>query len=120
MTFGWQVPRTLGPLVVGCAFLVLFILYEWKGTSTGLCHHALFDERNYALALGAIIVEGAILFGEQSLLRQSKNFDLLNNGAKVSWDLLLWPRVPFGRLQTPSSRASTSPASTSGASLSTS
>lgn len=35
-----------------------FVLYEIYGRSDGLCHHALFKERNYALSLVGMALEG--------------------------------------------------------------
>ncbi|KAK4049357.1 hypothetical protein OIO90_005486 [Microbotryomycetes sp. JL221] len=59
---GWTVPRTLGPLIVGIVLMICFGLYEWKGTSTGLLHHGMFQKRNFPIALGAMAIEGVIFF----------------------------------------------------------
>ncbi|SCZ98974.1 BZ3500_MvSof-1268-A1-R1_Chr3-1g05742 [Microbotryum saponariae] len=61
-TDGWKAGKTLGPLVSGIALMVVFGVYEWKGTEVGLFHHAMFCHRNFPLALMAAFVEGTIFF----------------------------------------------------------
>ncbi|SCV74175.1 BQ2448_6607 [Microbotryum intermedium] len=61
-TDGWKASKTLGPLVSGIALMIVFGVYEWKGTDVGLFHHAMFSHRNFPLALVAAFVEGTIFF----------------------------------------------------------
>ncbi|OQV11091.1 hypothetical protein CLAIMM_14988 [Cladophialophora immunda] len=65
--YSWTAAPTLATMVVGLATLVVFGLYEWKGTSTGILHHDLFrggknHGRTFALCLGLISIEVIILF----------------------------------------------------------
>ena len=56
--YGWRSGHALGPLIVGIAVSILFGVYEWKGTKTGLLNHGLFKNRNFALSAGILIAEG--------------------------------------------------------------
>ena len=54
----------LGPLLVGAAFAVALIIYEWKFKKDGMVHHGLFSkDRNCAIALTCIFAEGLVFFG---------------------------------------------------------
>ncbi|RSH79191.1 uncharacterized protein EHS24_001230 [Apiotrichum porosum] len=58
----WGDYRVLVPLVLGIVFLVVFAVYEWKGTSTGILHHQLFKRRTFAVCIVLIFIEGILLF----------------------------------------------------------
>lgn len=65
--YSWTNARVLSTLVVGIILLLIFGLYEWKGTSTGVLHHDLFrgDDRKgrtFAICVWLIFVEGVLLF----------------------------------------------------------
>ncbi|KAK4051413.1 hypothetical protein OIV83_002897 [Microbotryomycetes sp. JL201] len=63
MNYGWKSAHAYGPVAVGGAVLIVCILYEWKGTSTGFLDHRLFREgRNFPIALGLIAVEGSLFY----------------------------------------------------------
>jgi hypothetical protein len=49
--------------------LLLFVVYEWKFKIDGLFHHELFaKDRNCALALFCVCVEGLVFFTANSFL----------------------------------------------------
>lgn len=61
--YPWSDDRIIGPLVVGSVLLVVFLLYEWKFTRTGMLNHKLFSgSRNFGIALCLITVDGLIFF----------------------------------------------------------
>ncbi|CAM1503636.1 Fc.00g012270.m01.CDS01 [Cosmosporella sp. VM-42] len=65
--FAWTNAKVLATLIVGIVTLIAFILYEWKGTRTGMAHHDLFrhgrnNGRQYAIFLALIFIEGIMLF----------------------------------------------------------
>jgi len=65
--YAWSNPRTLTTLILGIVGLIAFGLYEWKGTKTGILHHALFTHdrvagRTFALCLPLVFVEGLVVF----------------------------------------------------------
>ncbi|KAK3615959.1 hypothetical protein LTR56_026277 [Elasticomyces elasticus] len=61
--YRWSSPNIIGPLVVGVILLIVFILYEWKVTATGILHHGLFSRgRNFAICLALIFAEGLAFF----------------------------------------------------------
>ncbi|KAF2165538.1 hypothetical protein M409DRAFT_67325 [Zasmidium cellare ATCC 36951] len=68
--YPWSDSRVIGTLVSGLVILGFFLLYEWKGTSTGILNHELFRGgegreglgRTFAICLLLIFLEGALLF----------------------------------------------------------
>lgn len=65
--YSWTNSRVLATLVVGIIILLVFCLYEWKFTKTGILHHELFRGgkdrgRNFAISIGLIFIEGIVLF----------------------------------------------------------
>lgn len=53
----------LGPLLIGAAFVFALIVYEWRFKKDGMVHHGLFSRnRNCALALFCIFIEGLVFF----------------------------------------------------------
>ena len=66
----WSSGNVLGPLVSGAAVLVVFGLWEWKGTSNGFLPHSIFQARNYNCSLIIRISGGFALFGCQVYLPQ--------------------------------------------------
>jgi hypothetical protein len=54
----WSSAKVLGTLVSGIVGLIVFGLYQWKGTSTGILHHDLFKGgRTFAICIALIFVE---------------------------------------------------------------
>ncbi|KAF2492735.1 MFS general substrate transporter [Lophium mytilinum] len=66
----WTSARVLAPLIVGAILLIIFGIYEWIGTKTGLLAHVLFKHRNFPIALSLNFVGGIVLFGGQAFLPQ--------------------------------------------------
>ncbi|OJI98278.1 hypothetical protein ASPVEDRAFT_37719 [Aspergillus versicolor CBS 583.65] len=66
----WTSPIVLGPLVSGGVLCSLFCLWEWKGTATGIIPHALFHDKNYAIAICVRALGGMGLIGGQAYLPQ--------------------------------------------------
>ena len=63
----WNDGHVLGPFLVGVFFIAAFILYEWKIQKEGVVHHGLFSrDRNFAVALGCIFVEGFIFYASNA------------------------------------------------------
>lgn len=65
--YSWTNARTLATLIAGLVILILFGVYEWKGTKTGILHHDLFrggkaEGRTFALCVALIFIEGILLF----------------------------------------------------------
>lgn len=65
--YKWTNVRVLATLITGVVGFLGFCLYEWKGTSTGILHHGLFNGDmhaggTFALCIGLIMVEGLMLF----------------------------------------------------------
>lgn len=68
--YPWSDSRVIGTLFSGLVILGVFLLYEWKGTSTGILNHELFRGgedreglgRTFAICLLLIFLEGALLF----------------------------------------------------------
>ncbi|KAK4998652.1 hypothetical protein LTR66_002156 [Elasticomyces elasticus] len=63
----WSDVHILAPLIIGGALLLAFVLYEWKVRSDGMIHHDLFKkDRNFAIALFSLFVEGTVYFAANS------------------------------------------------------
>ncbi|KAJ5740472.1 hypothetical protein N7493_000344 [Penicillium malachiteum] len=65
--YSWSAAPVLATLIVGIVCLILFGIYEWKFTSTGILHHDLFRTegsggRTFAICVALIFVEGILLF----------------------------------------------------------
>lgn len=65
--YSWQNVRTLSTLVIGLVTLVVFGLYEWKGTKSPLVDHGHFkggknEGRTFTLCMFLICIEGIMLF----------------------------------------------------------
>jgi MFS family permease len=56
----------LAPFIIGVGLIIGFGLYEWRGRCHGILHHALFQHRNFALALGIVFIEGLAFFTANS------------------------------------------------------
>ncbi|EXJ63979.1 hypothetical protein A1O7_00314 [Cladophialophora yegresii CBS 114405] len=65
--YPWTNSRTLATLIIGLVVLIIFGLYEWKGTKMGIMNHELFrggkaQGRTFAICVGLIFIEGIMLF----------------------------------------------------------
>ncbi|KAL4806491.1 fungal trichothecene efflux pump [Aspergillus unguis] len=66
--FTWTSTPVLATLIIGILVLVVFGVYEWRFTRTGILHHDLFQGgskhrgRTFAICVGLIFVEGVLLF----------------------------------------------------------
>ncbi|KAI8936164.1 hypothetical protein NX059_006598 [Plenodomus lindquistii] len=60
--YSWSDGHVLGPFVSGLVLTIAFGLYEWKGTSEGLLHHALFQKRTFPIVTVIVFLEGAAFF----------------------------------------------------------
>jgi hypothetical protein len=58
--FSWSDAHVAAPFALGCAFILALIVYEWKYKRDGLFHHDLFRNRNFALSLAGIWIEGFV------------------------------------------------------------
>jgi uncharacterized membrane protein YidH (DUF202 family) len=65
--YPWHSAKVLATLIVGIVLLIIFGVYEWKGTKTGIMHHDLFKGgkdrgRTFGICVALIFVEGILLF----------------------------------------------------------
>lgn len=65
--YPWVSAPTLATLCSGLVSLILFGLYEWKGTKSGMLNHDLFkggrsEGGTFAICIALIFVEGILLF----------------------------------------------------------
>lgn len=61
--YPWTSARVLAPFFVGIAFLAAFVIHQGFFKKDGLVHHQLFsNDRNFALALFIIFVDGMVFF----------------------------------------------------------
>ena len=65
--YPWTNARTLSTLVIGIAVMILFGVWESKGTKIGILNHQLFQTgkaagRTFALCVALIFIEGLMLF----------------------------------------------------------
>lgn len=65
--FAWKTVQTLSTLIVGIVLLIVFGIYEWRFTKTGIMHHDLFfggkdAGRTFSICVGLIFIEGILLF----------------------------------------------------------
>lgn len=65
--YGWSDPHAYACVVAGTISFVLCLLYEWKGTSTGFLHHALFQNRNFPLLMFTMAVEGHMFYAVNNM-----------------------------------------------------
>ncbi|KPI43889.1 putative MFS-type transporter [Cyphellophora attinorum] len=56
--YSWTDAHVLAPFLIGCSLILGLLVYSWKMRSDGLLHHDLFHDRNFAIALGCIFIEG--------------------------------------------------------------
>lgn len=66
--FSWTDAHTLAPIIIGLVILVIFGIYEWKGTQTGIIHHDLFrggrnQGRTFTICVALLFTEALIIFG---------------------------------------------------------
>lgn len=63
--YDWLNVRVLSTLLIGLTVLIVFAIYEWKGTKNGILNHDLFHGsygRIFAICVGLIFIEGILLF----------------------------------------------------------
>lgn len=63
----WTDVRVLSTLLIGLCIIIGFFIYEWKGIKNGILHHELFrggkdHGRTFAICLGLMAAEGALMF----------------------------------------------------------
>ncbi|KUL90297.1 hypothetical protein ZTR_01916 [Talaromyces verruculosus] len=69
-TYPWSSSKVIAALVVGCAGLMGFGLYEWLFTTEGIFDHRLFETRNFPILLFVCTVDGMLLLGVNVLYAQ--------------------------------------------------
>ena len=65
--FPWASATVLVTLIIGIFVLIVFGLYEWKFTKTGILHHDLFKGESgtgstFAICIILMFIEGILLF----------------------------------------------------------
>ena len=68
--YSWNSAHVIASLTVGIVTLIAFGIYEWKGTSTGLLDHRMFENRNFPILLAVAFVDGILLFGYLAFMPQ--------------------------------------------------
>ncbi|KAJ9603759.1 hypothetical protein H2200_011945 [Cladophialophora chaetospira] len=66
--YSWTNARTLSTIIIGVVTLIVFGLYESKGTKTGILHHDLFrggrdQGRTFGICVGLLSIEAVMGFG---------------------------------------------------------
>lgn len=66
--YAWTNAAVLSTMIIGIVVMVVFGIYEWKGTKTGILDHDLFRGgrsrgRTFAICVGLFAVEGIMIFG---------------------------------------------------------
>ncbi|KAF5599510.1 drug facilitator PEP5 [Fusarium pseudoanthophilum] len=69
-TYPWSSSQVIATLVIGCAGLLAFGLYERLFTRQGIFHHDLFVSRNFPILLFVCVVDGMLLLGVNVLFSQ--------------------------------------------------
>jgi predicted MFS family arabinose efflux permease len=64
--YSWSSANILGPFIIGVVAMILFAVYEWRFKKDGILHHDLWDNRNFAVSLLVIFVEGLAFFSANS------------------------------------------------------
>lgn len=65
--WAWSNVRILATLILGLVMLLVFGLYEWKGTKSGILDHGLFRGgknagKSFAIYVCLMLGEGLLLF----------------------------------------------------------
>jgi MFS family permease len=60
--YSWSNAHVNAPFVTGTVLTAAFIGYEWLVRKDGILHHGLFVNRNFAIALVTIFIEGLAYF----------------------------------------------------------
>ncbi|KAH7136209.1 fungal trichothecene efflux pump-domain-containing protein [Dactylonectria macrodidyma] len=88
--YEWTSGIVLGTLITGLGLLVSFGLWEWRGTSTGVLPHAVFQDRNYNTSLIIRVSGGFALYGCQAYLPQMAVYVFGTDGLTTAvWQLPL-------------------------------
>lgn len=69
-TYAWNSSQVLATLIVGCAGLVLFGIYEWLVVAEGILDHRLFQSRNFPILIFVCVIDGMLLLGVNVLFAQ--------------------------------------------------
>lgn len=97
----WSSGTVLGTMIPGVLLLVVFGLWEWKGTSTGILPHAIFRDRNYTAALLIRLSGGFALYGCQAYLPQVAVYVFGTDGLVTAvWQLSANVSTVLGALTT--------------------
>lgn len=64
--YSWSSANILGPFSIGIVAMILFVVYEWRFKKDGILHHDLWQNRNFAVSLLVIFVEGVSFFAANS------------------------------------------------------
>lgn len=60
--YSWNNAHVVAPFILGTVILIVLVVYEWRGRSDGLFHHALFQDRNFIVAICSMFIEGLSFF----------------------------------------------------------
>ncbi|KAH6974718.1 putative siderophore iron transporter [Ilyonectria destructans] len=86
--YNWRDAYVLGPFIIGILLIICFVIYSWRLRRDGFMHHDLFGDRNFALALVVIFLEGVVFFAANSYLAYEWSvlfhLDLLQSGYRFA------------------------------------
>lgn len=64
--YPWTSATVLSTMIIGIVILILFGLWEWKGTETGILHHELFTHSRslstFGICLALIFTDGILAY----------------------------------------------------------
>ncbi|CAK7205296.1 hypothetical protein SEUCBS139899_008065 [Sporothrix eucalyptigena] len=83
-TYAWHAAPVLATLIVGCVGLVVFGVYEWRGTAHGIFDHRLFQSRNFPILLFVCVVDGMLLLGVNVLFAQEIAATFTTDSVKIA------------------------------------
>ncbi|KAJ6038236.1 siderophore iron transporter [Penicillium canescens] len=64
--YSWSSANILGPFIIGVVAMILFAVHEWRFKRDGILNHDLWVNRNFAVSLLVIFVEGLAFFAVNS------------------------------------------------------
>ncbi|EED15310.1 siderophore iron transporter, putative [Talaromyces stipitatus ATCC 10500] len=64
--YSWNSANILAPFIIGIVAMILFVVYEWRFKKDGILHHDLWTNRNLAISLLIMFVEGLAFFAANS------------------------------------------------------
>lgn len=64
--YSWNSANIMSPFIISVAGTIIFFIYEWRFKKDGVLHHGLWHNRNFAVSLLVIFIEGLSFFAVNS------------------------------------------------------